>query len=110
MGITQLAISYCSALVDDTAKRTAFFPGFDFSAGVATAFNSGAKQNQIIDPLMAKMVGANISTQPNDAATRTEIGTLIGHLAGCSGAQCSTNGVVKGACASALGSAAMLVQ
>ncbi len=110
MGITQLAISYCSALVDDTAKRATFFPGFDFSAGVATAFNSGAKQNQIIDPLMAKMVGANISTQPDDAATRTEVASLIGHLAGCSGAQCSTNGVVKGACASVLGSAAMLVQ
>ena len=51
MGITQLAISYCSALVEDTSKRATFFPGFNFSAGVSTAFDSGAKQNQIIDPL-----------------------------------------------------------
>jgi len=111
MGITQLAIAYCSALVEDTAKRALYFPGFDFSASVSTAFNSGAKQAQIIDPLMSKMVGANIPTQPDDAATRTEVSNLIGQLDGCvAGPQCSTNGVVKGACASVLGSAAMLVQ
>jgi len=110
MGITQLAISYCSALVDGSGAA-AYFPGFNFGAAVSTAFDSPAKKSQVIDPLYARIVGTNISTQPDATATKAEVGTLIDSLAACSGTKCAdTHGVVKAACASMLGSAAMLVQ
>ncbi|HTO58547.1 MAG TPA: LamG domain-containing protein, partial [Pseudomonadales bacterium] len=87
------------------------FPGFDFTASVSSAFNSSPKKSQVIDPLYARIVGTNISTQPDATATKTEVGNLIDSLASCSGAKCAdTHGVVKAACASMLGSAAMLVQ
>ncbi len=42
MGITQLAISYCSALVDGngTIPAGTYFPGFNFGAPVSTAFDT----------------------------------------------------------------------
>ena len=113
MGITQLAISYCSALVDGkgSVPVATYFPGFNFGASVATAFDSAAKKSQVLDPLYARIVGTNISTQPDAASTKNEVSTLIDSLASCSGTKCAdTHGVVKAACASMLGSAAMLVQ
>jgi hypothetical protein len=113
MGITQLAISYCSALVDGNGSiaPATYFPGFNFGAPVSTAFDSSTKTDQVIDPLLARVVGTNISTQPALGTTKTEVATLINHLATCSGVKCAdTKGVVKAACASVLGSAAMLVQ
>jgi len=113
MGITQLAISYCSALVDGNGSISVatYFPGFNFGAPVSTAFNSAAKKSQVIDPLYARIVGTSISSQPDATSTKTEVGNLIDSLASCSGTKCAdTQGVVKAACASMLGSAAMLVQ
>ncbi len=114
MGITQLAISYCAALVDDggTVPAATYFNGFNFGAPVAGAFDSAAERNQVVDPLLAQMlVTNNVSSQPDLAATHAEVSSLITRLASCSGATCAnTAGVVKAACASVLGSAAMLVQ
>ena len=109
MGITQLAIKYCSELVDDTTLRTSYFPGFPFGSGVPTAF---ADPDLVVDPLIDNMIGNGIGTQPDLAATRTELETLISDLTTC-GAGCPagrTENVVKASCAAVLGSAAMLVQ
>nr|NIS42141.1 LamG domain-containing protein [Desulfuromonadales bacterium] len=56
--------------------------------------------------------GLNINTQPDVTAVRTEIGNLIDRLIPCSGTECDNRveKVMKGACASVLGSAAMLIQ
>jgi hypothetical protein len=114
MGITQLAISYCAALVDGggTTPAATYFSGFNFGAPVSSAFDNATKRNQVIDPLLTKMlVMANVSSQPDPASTRAEVSSLIGRLTSCSGPACAnTAGVVKAACASVLGSAAMLVQ
>jgi hypothetical protein len=114
MGITQLAISYCSALVDGSGSITpsTYFNGFNFGASPSTAFDSAGEKNQVIDPLLAKMlVMASVSSQPDPVATKTEVSALIDRLTiGCGGSCATTTGVVKGACASVLGSAAMLVQ
>jgi hypothetical protein len=113
MGVTQLAISYCSALVDGNGSIPAatYFPGFNFAAPVSTAFDSQAKTNQVIDPLLARMVGTNVSTQPASSTTKPELEGLIARLENCSATKCAdTKGVVKAACAAVLGSAAMLVQ
>ena len=109
MGVTQMAIQYCNVLVDDTSRRTAYFPGFDFSANVSTAFND---RSLVIDPLLDNMVGAGLSTQPDVVTTTTELNALIDTLVACGGS-CEpdrTERVVKGACAAVLASAAMLVQ
>jgi hypothetical protein len=112
MGITQLAIQYCSALVDDSTARQNYFVGFDFSADVSTAFDATGRA-QIIDPLLANMIGnTNLGTQPDHTDVTTEVNWLITELTNCGGTCLSdqTERVVKGACASVLGGAAMLVQ
>ena len=38
----QLSVAYCSDLINDTARRTSYFPGFNFSADYASAFNLSA--------------------------------------------------------------------
>ena len=109
MGVTQLAISYCSALMDNTQLRAQLFPSFNFGAAIPTAYSPSGR-DALLDPMIARMVGSNIGTQPNTADVKTEVNSLIDQLSSCSGAQCSTVGVAKGACASVLGSAAMLVK
>ena len=104
MGITQLAIKYCSVLVDDTSARATYFPGLSFGAAPATAF---ADRDLLLDPLIDNMVGNGIGTQPDIPALRTEVNSLVDGLIS-SGT--STETIVKAACASVLGSAAMLIQ
>ncbi|WP_431685949.1 LamG domain-containing protein [Hahella sp. NBU794] len=111
MGVTQLAIQYCDALVEDNTLRSAFFPGFDFNASASSAF-SGAGRDLIIDPLLNKGMGVNLASQPDGADVRAELNQLIDKLVACGGG-CSadrTETVVKASCAAVLGSAAMLVQ
>lgn len=109
MGITQLAIKYCSVLVDDTSARATYFPGFPFNDDVSTAFDD---RSLLIDPLIDNMVGNGIGTQPDLTDLTAEVNALVDGLVACGGS-CEadrTERVVKGACASVLGSAAMLVQ
>ncbi|HEY8568264.1 LamG domain-containing protein, partial [Microbulbifer sp.] len=124
MGITQLAVKYCSTLVDDTTKRAAYFPGFDFSAGAASAFDSDAKRAQIIDPLLENLLGrpitwpaamgghtAQLATAPDESTVRAELNGLIDTMTTC-GSGCSadrTPTTVKATCAAAMGSAMILI-
>lgn len=61
MGIAQLSIAYCDALINDSSKRSQYFPGFNFSAGVDAAFNTAAgdstEKNLIVTELYNKMIG-----------------------------------------------------
>ena len=120
MGITQLAVSYCNALVGDAGSgnpaRAAFFEGFNFNAPVATAFTANGR-NQIIEPILHRLLSAEIgstplATQANPALLRTELNNLIDTMTAC-GASCEagrTYTVAKATCAAALGSAIMLIQ
>jgi hypothetical protein len=109
MGITQLAIKYCAVLVDNPLARADYFPNFNFSAPIGSAFDTPA---QIIDPLIEHMVGSGLGSQPDLPALRTELTILINDLSACGGS-CENDRVervVKASCAAVLGSAAMLVQ
>jgi hypothetical protein len=111
-GVAQLAIEYCNALVEDTALRGAYFPGFDFSAGASTAFASTVGRDAAFNPLLDRMLGVNVASQPDRAATRAQLDQLAARLSSC-GAGCAperTKTIVKAACASLLGSAATLIQ
>lgn len=103
--IAQLAIQYCSALVDDTAARANYFPGLNFAADVTV------QRSALIDPLVSRVIG-NASSQPSDAEVRTELDALVTSL--CAGGACSSGArtptVVKAVCGAAVGSAATLVQ
>ena len=112
VGVAQLSIEYCNELVDDAALRAAYFPGFNFGASAATAFDTPAERAQISGPLIARAVGTGLATQPSAAEISTEVDALIGRLTAC-GAGCAadrTEVVVKAACSAVIGSASTLLQ
>ncbi len=112
MGITQLAIEYCNALVEDSSAKASYFTGFDFSASANIAFDSTVKRDQVLDPLLLNAMGSNLSSQPTDVDVKSELNDLIDKLTAC-GASCNadkTNTVVKAVCAATIANAAMLVQ
>ena len=128
LAVTQLAIEYCNALVDDSTMRASYFSGFNFGAIASDAFNSDAKQDQIIDPLLKRslstdLAGNDLDFQADPTATRTELRGLMSRLVQQCVAPvppavstCTANNaehtakIVKGTCAAAIGSAAMLLQ
>lgn len=116
VAIAQLAIEYCNALIEDRGSipAAAYFPGFNFAAAPGTAF---ANRDALITPLIDKVVGVAIQTQPDFVDIRDELGyngvngsypgNLIDRLiAGGT----DTRSIAKGACAAVLGSAVTLVQ
>jgi hypothetical protein len=112
MAVTQMAIQYCDALVSDTTKRTAFFPGFNFDESANTAFDDAGRA-LVTTPLMEKFVGTSLATQPSNADIETELDALMGRLTECGGGTCPegrTETVVKASCAAVLGSAVTLIQ
>ncbi|MEJ2131892.1 MAG: LamG domain-containing protein, partial [Gammaproteobacteria bacterium] len=113
MSIAQLSLEYCNSLVDDPARAAAFFPGFNFGLAPAAAFDA-AGRDLVIDPLIAKVDGTNLASQPADAAVKAELNALIDKLTGCvATSTCEADRTaitVKATCAAALGSGAMLIQ
>jgi hypothetical protein len=141
MGVAQLSIAYCNALVEDAGKRDAFFGSFAFTSNPDAAFGSGdsAQKNQIVNALYNKMIGlpgsgAALINAPSLATVKAEMigpaGSNPNNLYDRLYNGCATNlrqdatprspacvqdaartrSMVKAMCASALGSAAMLVQ
>ena len=135
MGIAQLAIAYCDALVEDGTLRDAIFgAGFGFTDNVATAFPSIAEKNQIADGLYDNMVGIGgtvLTNMPSRTEIRTELvgpddavalanghpGNLFDRLeaictadSACNNNALRTRAMVKAMCTTTLGSAVMVVQ
>ena len=112
VGAAQLAIEYCNELVNDGALRAAYFPGFNFGAPAATAFDTPAERAQITGPLVTRAVGTGLTTQPSAAEVTTEVDALIGRLTACGGSCAAdrTEVVVKAACSAVIGSASTLLQ
>jgi hypothetical protein len=111
MAVTQMAIQYCDALVSDTSLRAGYFPGFNFSASAGSAFDASGR-DQVFTPLINRMAGQNLASQPTNTALRQELNALTDTLTQC-GASCATDRtetVVKANCAAILGSAVTLVQ
>ena len=122
MGITQLAVAYCNALVDDSSARAAYFTGFPFTTPAGTAFDATGR-SQIIEPLLKHLLAHEIvqsggkptialSTQADPALLRGELNQLVTKMTSC-GSGCTadrTLTTVKATCSAALGSAVMLLQ
>jgi mono/diheme cytochrome c family protein len=119
MAISQLAIEYCSALVDNngTIQRSDFFPLFDFSATAGSAFDSAGERDLVILPLVDAVMNSGLTTQPDAAQVISELDDLILILTACATGPspgcdtvARTRKIVKATCAATLGSAAMLIQ
>jgi hypothetical protein len=120
VAVSQLAIEYCSEMVDDATLRSSFFPDFDFTATTSSIADE-TWESDVVTPIINGFLGQNIATQPSPANVQTELMLLLTNtsdsnrpqgLARC-GTSCSgdrTYVVTKAACASVLGSAALLLQ
>jgi len=141
-GIAQIAIEYCNALVDDPLERAIFWEDFVFPVGnpspvnVTTYLGTDTQRDDVIDPLVTKLMGANLSSQPavgtvndtapeligdddNNPATikpgmtiKGELNALITDLSAC-GTSCPQGRVetiVKATCSAALGNAGIVMQ
>jgi hypothetical protein len=118
IGISQLAIQYCSALVSDPTLEPAFFPGLNLNQTPAQAFGTNAGMDLVITPLInSPAVGANLATQPTDPQIRTELYSLMTSLVNCSVTDPTcvqtptrTQTITKAICATVLGSATTLIK
>jgi hypothetical protein len=124
MGITQLAVAYCNALVGNSsganALRDNYFAGFSFATPASSAF-SPTGRSQIIEPLLSRLVAreivfpglptAQLSTQADPAELRLELNQLIDVMTSCGGSCAGdrTLTTVKATCSAALGGAVMLL-
>jgi Concanavalin A-like lectin/glucanases superfamily len=117
--VSQLAISYCAALVNTPTLRTAFFgSSFDPTQGgsyFSAPINSGSNRDTVINSLYQNLVGgtitANILTQPTFASVQFELDSLITNLIAAYPNTPDRSGVVtEAACAALLGSASSLIQ
>ena len=120
MAVTQLAVKYCSELVgelsdSDTSTRSAFFPNFNFSANVSSAFDTAGRAN-LIGPLQEKLLlNIGLASQPDANDLALELNNLIDIMQSSCTGSCSaepdrTLKIAKATCAAATGSAAMLLQ
>ena len=116
VGIARLSLEFCDQMVENTALRNAFFGAgaFDFTQTGDVAFDSQAKRDAIIDPLVDKMLGTSLNNQPAQADVRPVLNTLFDQLtAGCTAATCPasfTRNAVKGVCSAVLSSGAVQIQ
>jgi hypothetical protein len=112
VGAAQLAIEYCNELVNDNGMRAAYFPGFNFGASAATAFDTPAERALVTGPLTARAVGIGLASQPTAAEISAEVDALMGRLTTCGGSCAAdrTEVVVKAACSAVIGSASTLLQ
>ena len=132
MAIAQLALTSCSELVD---TNPGYFSGFNFGASAQTAFDTQAKRDQIIEPLLTAAMNVdqvapakNLISQPlelevadllSSPATQDLDPALTGDSYQSLITQMLSDGVnttartaqiVKAVCAVATGGAVMLVQ
>ena len=113
--VAQLAIEFCSELVNNATLSAQFFPGLNFSQPAGTYFATQSNVNLVINPLLSKAQivdghGVQIASQPTVAAVTTELNSLIALLSAGQNQAGRTAAVTTAACAAVLGSAAVVLQ
>jgi hypothetical protein len=118
VGIAQMAVAYCNAMVDSPTIAAQVLPGVTFSPSL---FQSQAGIYSVTSALAARVLGISpsgvtLQSQPAASTLSTASGTgeldkLIGAL--CASSACNTTARVQAvtvaACAAAFGSADMLI-
>jgi len=107
VGVAQLAIQYCNVAVNTPALQTALF-GAPLSA---SQFTTQPGIDSVTTAIANKVLGTGLHSQPNATTVTTELSTLIHTL--CTTNSCTTlqgtNAVAAAACATAFGSADMMI-
>jgi hypothetical protein len=107
IGIAQLAIQYCNVAVNTPSLQSQLF-GTNLSAN---QFTSQAGIDTVTNALASRVLGTGLKSQPDPTTVTNELSTLIGKL--CATNSCTTskgtNAVAAAACATAFGSADMLI-
>jgi len=115
IGVAQLAIAYCSAMVDNDTLRGAFFP----NDPIGSSLNTQQLRDYVIDPVVSRVLGSGLTTQPDPTAMHAELNLLISNSAAgraqglCVSSACGgqrTAVVMKAVCAAGLASGAAIVQ
>ncbi len=130
--IAQLAIQYCDALIESSAAAS-YFPGLSLDGAPNAVFGApstpsvgSAGKDLLIDPLIANMIGTNVTSQPSaaelknsytpadpatDGPARPGLYALIDTLNQCSGGcpASRTRLIAKATCGAVLGSGATLI-
>jgi hypothetical protein len=113
MAITQMAIRYCDVMVENNSLRASYFPQFDFTMSANNSFDANDRA-ALVNPLIDRMIGSGLSSQPASADVSAELNNLIDRLTTCSNSNsCSAQTiptVAKATCAAVLGSAAVVMQ
>ena len=111
VGIAQLAIQYCSVMVNTPALQAQMFPGADFSNGSLLTTSNGI--TSVTTPLAAKVLGSGLNSAPSASSVTQELNALVGKLCSNSATPCNTTArtlaVTSAVCAAAFGSADMLI-
>jgi hypothetical protein len=107
IGVAQLAIQYCNVAVNTPALQSQLF-GTPLSA---TQFKTPSGVSSVTSALAARLLGNAPNSQPAANTVTTELSNLIGAL--CNTNDCTqskgTYAVAAAACATAFGSADMLI-
>jgi hypothetical protein len=106
VGVAQLAIQYCNVMVNNPTYLAKVMPGVTIN-GSTYPGNAGA----VTSALATRVLGTGLHSQPAASTVTTELGTLISNL--CTTTPCTTmaraQAVTAAACATAFGSADMLI-
>jgi hypothetical protein len=106
IGIAQLAIQYCNVMVKTPAYASSVLPGVIISGSL---YPAGA--STVTTALAARLLGSGLNSQPSASTVTAELGNLITAL--CNTSSCSitarAQAVTAAACATAFGSADMLI-
>jgi hypothetical protein len=110
VGIAQLAVQYCNEMIN-TSPSTSPLAGVTLSA---SQFSTQGGIDQVTGPLAARVLGSNLKSQPATTSmtgASGELDKLIGVL--CGSTPCTSlarvQAVTTAACATAFGSADMLI-
>ena len=107
IGVAQLAIQYCNVAVNTPSLQAQVFG----SALSATQFKTPTGISSVTSALASRVLGTGLHSQPAASTVTSELSTLIGNL--CSDNDCTTsagtNAVAAAACATAFGSADMMI-
>jgi hypothetical protein len=112
-GIAQLAIAYCSAMVDNDALRTQFFGQNISPNGGSGVFANAAAQDPVVNAITNTVINSSLGSQPSATVVSTAIRKLLNTIANNPSSQANPKGAgnaMKAACGAALGSAATTVQ
>ena len=106
VGVAQIAIQYCNVMVNNPTYAAAVLPGVTFSPATYPA-----STNLVTSELAARVLGSGLHSQPAASTVTNELTTLINNL--CTTSACNTTAraqaVTAAACATAFGSADMLI-